>query len=285
MPDFNALQSFVIAADTLNFSRTAELRNTVQSAISTHIVTLEKELGRTLLERGRGKAMCLTPEGQAFLVYARRILGLADEAMDSVRHARAHRSIRLGTTVTLAQSVVVAVLRQFAKAHSQVQIHIQCNRSDALLAQLDGDEIDMAFMMDQGKRPGRDFVESMPLVWAAGPDLLLDPLEDVPLVFLTDGRDLRGYAFDALDRAGRKGFLAHLSPHPIGVRSFVLAGLALTVMPKVSVTAPLMALGEDSNLPPLKTVALSFYRKPGFANEELDAFSAMIHDQIIGAEK
>lgn len=280
MPDFNALQSFVVAADTLNFSRAAERRNTVQSAISAHVSKLEAELGRTLLQRGRGQTMRLTPEGQAFVIYARRILGLTDEAVETIRNARGLRTIRLGTTVTLAQSVVVDALRQFAQAHRQVQIHIQCNRSDALLAQLDADEIDLAFMMDQGKRPGRDFVENMPLVWAAGQGLQLDPCEDVPLAFLTDGRDLRGYAFDALDRAGRAGFLAHLSPHPVGVRAFVLADLALTVMPEVSVTAPLVTLGKDDGLPPLRSVALSLYRKPGFANDELDAFSSVIHGQV-----
>lgn len=280
MPDFNALRSFVVAADTLNFSRAAERRNTVQSAISAHVSKLEAELGRTLLERGRGQTMRLTPEGQAFVIYARRILGLTDEAMETVRNARGLRTIRLGTTVTLAQSVVVDALRRFAPAHRRVQIHIQCNRSDALLSQLDADEIDLAFMMDQGKRPGRDFVENMPLVWAAGEGLQLDPCEDVPLAFLTDGRDLRGYAFDALDRAGRVGFLAHLSPHPVGVRAFVLADLALTVMPEASVTPPLVTLGRDDGLPPLKSVALSLYRKPGFTSDELNAFSSMIHGQV-----
>ncbi len=280
MPDLNALRSFVVAADTLNFSRAAERRNTVQSAISAHIAKLEEELGRTLLERGRGQSMHLTPEGEAFAIYARRILGLTDEAVETIRSVRSLRIIRLGTTVTLAQSVVVDALRSFAQANRDVQIHIQCDRSDALLARLDAGEIDLAFMMDQGRRPGRDFVENMPLVWAAGQGLALDRSDDVPLVFLTDGRDLRGYAFDALDRVGRVGYLAHLSPHPIGVRSFVLADLALTVMPHVSVTPPLVTLGEAEGLPLLKSVALSLYRKAGFASGELDAFSATIHHQV-----
>lgn len=280
MLDLNALHSFLLAAETLNFSRAAQRRNTVQSAVSAHITKLEAELDRTLFERGRGQTMRLTAEGQAFAVYARRILGLADEAVETIRNARTLHTIRLGTTVTLAQSVVVEALRLFARDHRDVQIHIECNRSDALLAQLDADEIDLAFMMDQGRRPGRDFVADMPLVWAAGPGLHLERSEDVPLVFLTDGRDLRGYAFDALDRAGRVGYLAHLSPHPIGVRSFVLADLALTVMPKASVTEPLVTLGGEHGLPPLKSVALSLYRKAGFANEALDAFSAMIQCQV-----
>lgn len=283
MPDLNALRSFVVAADTLNFSRAAELRNTVQSAISAHINKLEDELGCTLLERGRGQSMHLTDEGEAFAAYARRILGLTDEAVESIRNVRSRRIIRLGTTVTLAQSVIVDALRAFARANNHVQIHIQCDRSDALLARLDADEIDLAFMMDQGKRAGRDFVEAMPLVWAAGPGFELDGTADVPMVFLTDGRDLRGYAFDALDRVGRAGYLAHLSPHPIGLRAFVLAGLALTVMPEVSVTPPLVTLDGEDGLPPLHSIGLSLYRKAGSASEELNAFSSIIHEHVTGA--
>lgn len=273
MLDQNALRSFVIAADTLNFSRTAELRNTVQSAISTHIRKLEAELGSPLFERGRGQAMHLTQEGQAFAVYARRILALSDEAVETLRSAKNRRVIRLGTTVTLSLSVVAAALRDFTALDPDVQVHIQCDRSDALLARLDADEIDLAFMMDQGKRNGREYVQTIPLVWVGGPSVVPDPEADVPLAFLTDGRDLRRFAYEALDRVGRRGYLAHLSPHPIGVRSFVLADLAVTVMPQVAVVPPLQDPGSRGGLPPLKPVALSVYRQQGCTRDDIAAFA------------
>ncbi|WP_300017433.1 LysR family transcriptional regulator [uncultured Roseobacter sp.] len=280
MRDLNALESFVVAAETLNFSLAAELRNTVQSAISAHVRKLEDELGCILFTRGRGRPMHLTPEGEAFVIYARRILGLSDEAVKAVRGARTLRRIRLGTTVTLAMSVVTQALRQFAQVEPDVQIHIQCERSDALLALLDAGEIDVAFMMDQGRRPGRDFVESTALVWVGVAEFDKTSAQEVPLVFLTDGRDLRGYAFEALDRVGRTGFLAHLSPHPIGVRAFVLAGLAITVMPQTAVVPPLVNLGSALELPRLKDVALSLYHDPRKAGQDVKLFSRAIHDQL-----
>ncbi|MEP3600840.1 MAG: LysR family transcriptional regulator [Stappiaceae bacterium] len=280
MPDINALKSFLITTQTLNFTETAERRHTVQSAISSHIKKLEDELGRPLFARGRGQSMALTAEGHAFATYARRILDLTDEAVETIRNARTLRTIRLGTTVTLALSVVPEALRAFAREHADVQMHIQCDRSDALLARLDTGEIDLAFMMDQGKRAERDFVGNMPLVWAGGPGFQLAPDADVPLAFLTDGRDLRQYAFEALDRIGREGYLAHLSPHPIGVRSFVLADLALTVMPEVSVDRSLKVCGADSGLPPLKSIGLSLYRKTGFNSPYALALAETIQRQV-----
>lgn len=277
MPDLNAMKSFLIVADTLNFSRAAELRNTVQSAISLHIKKLEDELDCKLFERGRGQSMQLTSEGRAFIAYAQRIMDLNSEAVETIRQTKAVRRIKLGTTVTLAMSVVVDALRAFTDKNESVQIQIDCDRSDALLAKLDAGEIDAAFMIDQGKRTGRDFVENMPLVWVCTDGFELNRNQDVPLAFLMDGRDLRRFAFEALDRVQRTGYLAHLSSHPIGVRSFVLAGLALTVMPKVSVSEPLKIAADIDGLPPLGSLALSFYRKPGF-NSDIDVLSSILHN-------
>lgn len=279
MPDLNAMKSFLIVADTLNFSRAAELRNTVQSAISLHIKKLEDELDCKLFDRGRGQSMQLTSQGRAFIGYAQRIMDINAEAIETIRQTKSVRRIRLGTTVTLAMSVIVDALREFADLHETVQIQIDCDRSDALLTKLDAGDIDVAFMIDQGKRTGRDFVENMPLVWTCAPGFKLDESADVPLAFLMDGRDLRRFAFEALDRVQRNGYLAHLSSHPIGVRSFVLAGLALTVMPQASVSAPLQIASDIKGLPPLGNLALSFYRKAGF-NSDIDVLSSIIHNIV-----
>ncbi|WP_162653256.1 LysR family transcriptional regulator [Lentilitoribacter sp. Alg239-R112] len=280
MPDINAMKSFLVAADTLNFSRVAKQRNTVQSAVSLHIKKLEEELGCKLFERGRGQNMKLTPEGHAFVSYARRILTLNAEAVQSIRKTKSVRTIRIGTTVTLAMSVVSEAIREFTSINPAVQLHVHCDRSDALLAKLDAGEIDVAFMMDQGKRASRDFVENVPLAWVSGPGFMLDEADDVPLVFLTDGRDLRRYAFEALDRVNRKGYLAHLSSHPIGVHSLVLADLALTVLPQISVPVPLRIASDIRDLPSLKNVVLSLYRKSEY-NSDIDVLSSIIHSQII----
>ena len=281
MPDLNSLESFVIAAETLNFSETAARRNTVQSAISTHIRRLESEIGRPLFDRGRGRPMRLTPEGQALAAYARRILSLTDEAFETIRNTRSLRTIRLGTTVTLTLSVLPHALAAFATQYPDVQIHVFCDRSDALLDRLDAGEIDLAFMMDQGKRQGRVFAENTPLVWAGSSDFNPRNWADIPLVFLTDGRDLRRHAFEALDRAGRSSYIAHLSPHPVGVRAFVLAGLALTVMPAPSVAPPLKTFDEAYGLPRLSATVLSLYRKSGYGVSELDALADLLNGEIV----
>lgn len=283
MLDLNALESFRVAAETLNFSRAAERRNTVQSAISAHIRKLERDLGHALFERGRGRSMRLTAKGRTFLSYARRILDLSTEAVDATRERRDRTTIRLGTTVTLALSVVSRALEAFIGDGEDVQLHILCDRSDALLSRLDEGSIDLAFMMDQGKDPRRSLVQSSQLAWVAGQALDLPPGAAAPLVFMTDGRDLRRYAFDALDRAGREGFIAHLSPDPIGVRSFVAGNQAITVMPAVAVAPPLRIVDAAFALPPLNRVQLALYRAPGCDRRIAAAFEDAVRADFAAA--
>ncbi|MEO0677944.1 MAG: LysR substrate-binding domain-containing protein, partial [Pseudomonadota bacterium] len=134
--------------------------------------------------------------------------------------------------------------------------------SDQLLQRIEEGEIDVAFMMDQGRHSFRDFVYSVDLAWAAGPGFAMPEHGPVPLAFLTDGRDLRRYALRALDAAGMKGRVSHLSPHPVGVRTLVQAGLALTVMPSQTILPPLVPAPQALGLPPLPSVALAAYQAP-----------------------
>jgi DNA-binding transcriptional LysR family regulator len=260
--DLNMLQTFILVAQHLNFTVVAEKRNTVQSAVSAQIRKLEEALGQPMLSRGRGQAMHLTPEGEAFLVYARRILALSEEAVETVRTTHSREILRLGTTTTLATSLVSDVLGSFAAQRPDVQIQIQCDRSDSLLQRLEEGEIDVAFMMDQGRHSLRSFVHSMDLEWVCSPQFELPDTELIPLAFQTDGRDLRQYALKALDNAGLRGHISHLSPHPIGVRSLVQAGLALTVMPCLAVVPPLVPADKAFKLPKLSPVALAAYHAP-----------------------
>ena len=274
--DQNALKTFTLAAELLNFTAVAHHRNTVQSAVSAQMSKLERDIGRRLFERGRGQTMRLTPEGQAFLIYARRILALSEEAVETVRTSRSRSIIRLGTTVTLALSVVSDVLSAFGRDTPDVQIQVQCDRSDALIDMLDAGDIDVAFMMDQGRHPGRQFVHSQPLVWVSSAGFMLPDEGAIPLAFLTDGRDLRHYALRALDEAGRVGRIKHLSPHPIGVRAFVQAGLALTVMPQTTVVAPLVEADVGLGLPKLLPIALAGYQTHSRHSEGIDRLMRLL---------
>ncbi len=260
--DLRELQTFAMLSEELSFTAVAARQNTVQSAISAQINKLEANLGQRLVSRGRGKKVSLTRDGEVFLVYVRRILSLSEEAVEAVQTANARHVLRLGTTVTLAMSIIAETLLAFSRRRPDIQIQVQCDRSDRLLQRLEDGDIDVAFMMDQGRHSFRAFVLSMDLHWASSPEFEMPQDGPIPLAFLTDGRDLRRYALRALDAAGLQGRVSYLSPHPIGVRTLVQAGLALTVMPSQTIRGPLVAAKEAFGLPPLSPIALAAYAAP-----------------------
>jgi DNA-binding transcriptional LysR family regulator len=97
------IEDFLALADTGNFTRAAERRNTTQPAYSRRVQRLEAWLGTSLFER-EARPVALTPAGQEFLERAKR---LREDILDSRRAVRSLASIyghttRLYTTNTLA---------------------------------------------------------------------------------------------------------------------------------------------------------------------------------------
>ena len=81
------LEIFRTLADELNFTRTAERVNTVQSNVTTQIRALEDELGTKLFDR-LAKSVILTEAGHRFLPYAERALVAMKEGQRVVRFER-----------------------------------------------------------------------------------------------------------------------------------------------------------------------------------------------------
>ncbi len=255
--DLKQVESFVAVAETRSFSLAAERTHTVQSAISAHIAALEARLGRRLVARGRGKPVSVTDEGAAFLVQARRLLALAEE----MTHAPPLRrpTLRLGTTVTFALSLVPQALRRIAQSDSAPEVTIRTARSHGVLDLLDRGEIDMALVLDQGPRPNRQATLPSDLVWAGAPPLNWQAGAPLPLLFLEDARDLRRHAFAALDREPGITAALRTAPDPVGLRARLAAGSALTLLPRVALVSPLRDLGADLNLPSPGVVQISVY--------------------------
>ena len=107
------LRGFVAVAEELHFGRAAERLRMTQPPLSRQIQKLERSVGVQLLERDNRKVE-LTTAGAAFLVEARRMLGLADSALDHTRriHAGSAGTVRIGFTATAAFGVLTSLLNR-----------------------------------------------------------------------------------------------------------------------------------------------------------------------------
>ena len=68
-----SLKVFCDLAETESFTKAAQINEVTQSAVSQQISTLEKQFKSLLIERSK-KNFRLTPEGQVFYEYSKRIL-------------------------------------------------------------------------------------------------------------------------------------------------------------------------------------------------------------------
>jgi len=119
------LQYFVAIAETGSFTAGAQRARVVQSAASTAVKQLERELGCTLFVRGR--RISLTPEGAALLPRARDVLAALDAARAAVAAVRGQvaGTVSLGTMNHLAGIDLAGLLADFRRVHPAVVVHVR----------------------------------------------------------------------------------------------------------------------------------------------------------------
>src|SRR6185503_3552574 len=112
------LATFTAVAEEGSFTRAAGRLHVVQSAVSSNVRALERELGVTLLDRTTHRVQ-LSEAGRAFLPEARRTLAAAASARDAVDKLRGGLlgTVRVGMMLAPRQAGisvprVVAALRE-----------------------------------------------------------------------------------------------------------------------------------------------------------------------------
>ncbi|MEV6624866.1 LysR family transcriptional regulator [Amycolatopsis sp. NPDC051106] len=124
--DLRQLEYFVAVAEERSFSRGAERVHVVQSAVSTAVAKLERELDIQLLDRA-AYPVALTPAGAAFLAEARTTLTAARRAKNVVAPYREQLSGRvdLGTLMSSGPLDLPAALGRFHTRYPLVSVRLR----------------------------------------------------------------------------------------------------------------------------------------------------------------
>ncbi|MNF51462.1 HTH-type transcriptional regulator GltC [compost metagenome] len=246
--DTELLRTFVAIADSGGFTRAAEVVNRTQSAVSMQMKRLEEDvLQRTVFERD-GRQVRLTAEGQILLGYARRILKLHGEVMNTLRQPHMVGSVRIGTPDDYVMRFLPGILSRFAQAYPLVQVEVHCDSSAQLLQRQD---LDLTIVT---RKPGDDigeFLRQERFVWAEA--IGFSPHEQTPLPLAMFNSDCfcRAWACNALDAMGREYRVAYTSPSLSALMAVVSAGLALTAQLQSLIPADMRIVGEAEGLPQL----------------------------------
>jgi DNA-binding transcriptional LysR family regulator len=262
--DMDVLRTFVTGFELGSFARAADRLGRSQSAVSTQLRKLEEQVGQPLVQKS-GRGLVPTVAGESLLSYAKRLLELNDEAVDSVRGAEVEGWARLGLPQDFAESWLPAVLKRFSHAHPKVRVEVQVNSSVPLIEKTIKGELDVALVWGDGKdAPHAEQVADLPIRWIGRPDWpCVASLDGEPLPFAAFAPpcSFRSAAVDAMDAAGLPWRLAFTSPSLSGLWAAAEGGIGITVRTAVSMPKTLIALDpEITGLPALPSVPLALHK-------------------------
>ena len=121
----NALRAFEGVAKHGSFTAAANALLISQSALSRHVIALERLTGVQLFER-RPHALTLTKAGQHLLPAVAKSFDRLEYALDDIRNegAPSQRTLRVQMPPSFAVQLAVPILRDFRRASSEVDIDL-----------------------------------------------------------------------------------------------------------------------------------------------------------------
>ena len=154
-------EEFIDFATDLNFSAAARRQNLSLSAFSTHISTIEKEVGVPLITRGH--ACKLTPAGIEFLERAHRFVSLWQETLNSCAQAAASTSAILrfdAATIYYDYEVnALRIARDLSTRNPNFKLKLTNLKTGSLLSALKEDAVDAGFITRLSESPQKSFEE------------------------------------------------------------------------------------------------------------------------------
>jgi DNA-binding transcriptional LysR family regulator len=253
--DTRQLAAFCAVVERRSFSQAAERLGVTQPAISLQIRSLEKRLGRRLLDRS-GRRVEPTEAGQRLYRSAQRMLALEEQLLDEVvaeEGGALSGRFELGSSSGPGGSVLPLLLCEFQRANPELTVALSVHDTQTVVELVAERELELGvvgaarrhrsvvfepFFRDEvvlACPPGHAFT---------GRTISLDELRAAPLIVMQEGAGVRQVIEDELRGSGLR--LRDVAPKlELGlqesVRSAVLAGYGVTFISRSAVEADLAA--------------------------------------------
>jgi DNA-binding transcriptional LysR family regulator len=241
------LRYFVAVAEALSFTKAAEHLHLAQPSLTRQIKDLEAEIEVRLFDRS-GKKICLTQEGESFLLDVRRLLAECAQSVQAVqRLSRGEASqLNIGYIANLDHDLLPATLGAFRKACPRTALNLfdmtPAEQYQALYEQ----KIDLGFVCFRARSRGVDLRSAI-----VGQDTIVaamttgNPLAKKTSIDLKDlepmffvgmsKKTYPGFNEWLMDVCREAGFIPRIlqdADREPAVVSFVAAGLGVALLPE-----------------------------------------------------
>jgi DNA-binding transcriptional LysR family regulator len=277
--DLDTLRTLVVANDLGGYGQAATRLGRTPSAISLQMKKLQTDVGATIFRKS-GRGVALTEAGEIVLRYARRMLALNDEVLDTVRGASLAGRIRIGVSQDFAETVLPRALSQFTKHYPLVQLEVRIEGNAVLVEAVSKGEIDLVLVVGHAQRPSAITLGTIDLVWIAGRDFAPRD-EPLPLVVLGAQCVFRKEAIESLDAAGRPWRIAAVSPSLAGLWALGIAGLGVTVRSALGVPRSLVSHKTLFDLPRLGAFPVTLHAAAGGLSPGVERLRDILRDVVV----
>lgn len=155
--DLSDLLIFKTVVEAGGIVKAAGRLHRVQSNVTTRIKQLEASIGVPLFFREKQR-LHLSPHGEMLLVYADKLLRLADEARGAVGAGAPRGTLRLGALESTSASRLPAILSEFHVRCPEVRVELKTGTNDFLAAAVADRRLDAAFIAQPPAQKELSFV-------------------------------------------------------------------------------------------------------------------------------
>ncbi len=259
------LRTFVTAVELGGFHRAAKVVHRSQSTISMQLRKLEELLGVRLFEKS-GRKRVLTREGEEFVLHARRLLTLHDQAVDAMSSSRTRAYVRVGVMDDYAVEVLPSVIARFLDENPTLDVEITSGFSDRLMTRL-GADFDIVLSTHPVGIGTGQVLRHEKTKWAFSTHKSLPHDSDIPLAVLPQGNLFRRWALRALEDACLGWRIAFTGSSIATVEAAAAAGIGVTVAKVNSANPSLRFLDEEEGFPELPDTEIVLNRTTSIENE------------------
>jgi DNA-binding transcriptional LysR family regulator len=240
LPDLSIrqLEYLVAVADSPSWAAAADRVGVSASALSQGLAELERRVGVPLFDR-EGRRRVLRPAAAEVLAHARHVVALTGDLAGWVERTRAGGTGRLKVGMIDAAAVghFSTQLREFRRAHHDLELMLTVGPSGQLLDDLESARIDVAICV--APTTDRRGVQTVPLltediaVYSPDGRRPRNPRTWGPWVVFPEGSHTRALIVEALRELGAPIEIVAESHQPDVLRAMVGLGLGWTVLPVV----------------------------------------------------
>jgi DNA-binding transcriptional LysR family regulator len=272
--DTRQLAAFCAVVERKSFSQAAERLGVTQPAVSLQVRSLEKRLGRKLLDRS-GRRVEPTEAGAALYRSAQRMLQLEEQVVDELQAADGGDlggTLHVGASTGPGSTVVPVLLCEFQRANPTVAVSLSISDTQSVVERVAERELELGVVGAARRHRGVVFEPFFrdEVVLAVPPGhkfangtLTVAQLRDERLIVMQEGAGVRQVLEDELRKTGVR--LRDLEPRlELGLqesaKAAVVAGYGVTFISRAAIAADLaagtLATARVEGLDPARDISL-----------------------------